>query len=105
MSLTRVDPLGPRLQIAHAHSNYIWMRTWTIAVRALLATKFSLIMSHRVAVGAWDAGSTRVLRKKLFYELAVFILGSGNGLILVLFWPGWLLVGGALAVWQLSNIR
>jgi hypothetical protein len=40
-------------------------------------------------------------RRKLFREFMIFILGGGNPLILVVFWPGWIVVGGgALGVWS-----
>lgn len=34
------------------------------------------------------------LRKKLWFELVVFVLGNGNGILLIVFWPGWIVVGG-----------
>ncbi|OAQ62164.1 hypothetical protein VFPPC_07173 [Pochonia chlamydosporia 170] len=76
-----------------------------LAIQAYIATKLGafhgLSMSARALADVWDAKTTRMLRKKLFYEFAVFILGSGNSVILLLFWPGWLVVGGAsFAVWQ-----
>jgi hypothetical protein len=41
--------------------------------------------------------STEGMRKKLFYEFMVFVLGSGgNAAILVVFWPGWILIGGGI---------
>lgn len=40
---------------------------------------------------------TEKLRNKLFFELAVFVLGtSGNGVLLLMFWPGWIVIGGVL---------
>jgi hypothetical protein len=33
------------------------------------------------------------LREKLFFEFMVFVLGGGNGMLLVIFWPGWIVVG------------
>ncbi|OAA46117.1 hypothetical protein NOR_02870 [Metarhizium rileyi] len=73
--------------------------------KAFIATKFGAFhgfnMSAKALADFWDAKSTRMLRRKLFYEFAVFILGSGNPIILLLFWPGWLLVAGAwFALWQ-----
>jgi hypothetical protein len=43
---------------------------------------------------SWKASER--LRNKLFFELVVFVLGSGNGIILIVFWPGWLVVGGGV---------
>jgi hypothetical protein len=40
------------------------------------------------------------LRQKLFFELMAFLLGSGNAVLLLVFWPGWLFIGGtACGVW------
>jgi hypothetical protein len=77
-----------------------------LAIQAYFATKFGVFhgfnMSAQALAGVWDAKTIQMLRKKIFYEFAVFILGSGNPFILLLFWPGWLVVGGtSMAVWQL----
>jgi hypothetical protein len=46
--------------------------------------------------------STEGIRRKLFREFMIFILGGGNQLILVVFWPGWILVGVSVwGVWRL----
>lgn len=47
----------------------------------------------------WKA--TEKFRKKLFFEFMVFALGSGgNQVLLVLFWPGWIILGGGAAgIW------
>jgi hypothetical protein len=48
--------------------------------------------------------STEGLRKKLFMELMIFVLGAGNQLILVVFWPGWIVVGGGIwGLWSLCG--
>jgi hypothetical protein len=48
--------------------------------------------------------STEGMRKKLFMEFMIFVLGGGNQLILVLFWPGWIIVvGGIWGVWSLCG--
>ena len=53
------------------------------------------MMSMRLS---WKA--TERLRKKLFYEFALFILGTGYYGLLVVFWPGWIVIGGgAWAIW------
>ncbi|KAG6171446.1 hypothetical protein E4U11_000412 [Claviceps purpurea] len=53
------------------------------------------------ASGRWEGRSTQALRKKLFYEIAVFVLGCGNPVIVLLLWPGWLIVGGlAFVLWR-----
>lgn len=46
--------------------------------------------------------TTEGTRKKLFREFMIFILGGGNQLILIVFWPGWLLIGGSIwGLWHL----
>ncbi|KAF5007076.1 hypothetical protein FDECE_6580 [Fusarium decemcellulare] len=77
-----------------------------VALKAYVATKFSAFhsfnMSSRAAVGVWNSKSVQTLRKKLWYEFAVFVLGSGNVVFLMLFWPGWWLLAGACwSVWML----
>jgi hypothetical protein len=48
--------------------------------------------------------STEGMRKKLFYELMVFVLGGGNPAILVVFWPGWIVVGGGVwGIWWICG--
>lgn len=46
----------------------------------------------------WKAA--KPLREKLFFEFMVFVLGGGNGLLLVVFWPGWIVVAGAWGLWR-----
>ncbi|KAG6110191.1 hypothetical protein E4U13_005481 [Claviceps humidiphila] len=59
-----------------------------------------LSMSAQATAGRWEGRSTQALRKKLFYEIAVFVLGCGNPVIVLLLWPGWLIVGGlAFVLW------
>lgn len=55
-----------------------------VAHQLLIASKRSLGLAWR---------STEMLRRKLFYELMVFVLGGGQGIILLVFWPGWLVIG------------
>ncbi|KAH8809043.1 hypothetical protein F5884DRAFT_391591 [Xylogone sp. PMI_703] len=46
---------------------------------------------------SWKA--LQPLRKKIAYEVWTTLLGGGNGLILVIFWPGWILVWGGMGLW------
>jgi len=47
---------------------------------------------------SWKA--TERLREKLFYEFALFILGTGYYGLLIVFWPGWIVIGGGVwGVW------
>ncbi|CAG8949339.1 hypothetical protein HYFRA_00004965 [Hymenoscyphus fraxineus] len=69
-----------------------WYTTVLLVKQAFVLVKY----------GAWAVkeGIKRVwrgsegLRRKLWFELGVFILGNGNGIFLILFWPGWIVVGG-----------
>lgn len=120
--------LGPALEIAlrfqslvSSVSIFLCLRAWLltsttfagvfyasriVALKACVATKFSAShgfnMSSKAVVGVWNSKSIQRLRKKLWYEFAVFVLGSGNMVFLMLFWPGWWLLAGACwAVWML----
>ncbi|KAK5996940.1 hypothetical protein PT974_02288 [Cladobotryum mycophilum] len=79
-----------------------------LAMHALVATRFGLTRglsaSGKAVVDVWDSKRVQAIRTRLFYEFAVFILGCGNSLILLLFWPGWLFIGGILfALWEFSG--
>lgn len=74
---------------------------------ALHTTKSLAAMSvtalSKLAWSAWDSKRSRQLRKKLEFEFFVLILGSGNGFILMLFWPGWILIGLVYALYLLCS--
>ena len=64
---------------------------------ALLARQVTPALKQVMRRG-WNA--TAKLRKKLFFEFMVFVLGGGNQVLLVVFWPGWIVVGGgAMGLW------
>lgn len=77
------------------------------ALQTLLAAKKLAAMSvtalSNLAWGAWNSKQSRRLRKKLEFEFFVLILGSGNGFILMVFWPGWILVGLVYLVYLLCS--
>lgn len=75
--------------------NALALRTLLVARELALASTAALA---RLAWSAWDSKPGRRLRKKLEFELFVLILGCGNGFCLVLFWPGWFLIGLAYLV-------
>ncbi|CEJ94181.1 hypothetical protein VHEMI09729 [[Torrubiella] hemipterigena] len=75
--------------------------TFYAYVRMKFGAFHGYIMSTRIVAGVWDSKAVQMLRQKLFYEFALFILGMGNPLILMLFWPGWVVIcGTAWAAWQ-----
>jgi hypothetical protein len=58
---------------------------------ALLAQQIVRAATQTLTL-SWRA--TTPLRKKLVFEFMVFVLGAGgNNIILLVFWPGWLVVG------------
>ncbi|KAM3541287.1 hypothetical protein ARSEF1564_005786 [Beauveria bassiana] len=79
-----------------------------LALRLLVATKlgafYGAAASVRAATTVWDMKTTRMLRDKLFYEFALFVLGAGNGLFLLVLWPGWIVIGGtSFVLWQICG--
>ncbi|KAH7354926.1 hypothetical protein BKA65DRAFT_475398 [Rhexocercosporidium sp. MPI-PUGE-AT-0058] len=56
----------------------------------LLLAKSSLAMAKEMGRIGWKASEG--LRKKLWFEFMVFVLGGGNGLMLLVFWPGWIVL-------------
>lgn len=60
---------------------------------SLHTSKFLTAHTKMGVQGSWKA--IEPLRNKIFHEFMVFILGGGNVFILMLFWPGWLVLGGA----------
>jgi hypothetical protein len=73
-------------------SQILFMQSYYVS--ALLAKQ--LFWTSKVSLqGSWEV--TEKLRSKLFFELVVFFLGpGGNNLLLMVFWPGWIVVGGGV---------
>ena len=66
---------------------------------SLLCEKASWVSKQGMRV-LWKR--TEGIRQRLFREFMIFILGGGNQLFLVIFWPGWILVGGSIwGLWRL----
>lgn len=82
---------------------YLLLGCNAFALRTLLVSKDIVLASTaaltRLAWSAWDSKPGRRLRKKLEFELFVLILGCGNGFCLLVFWPGWILIGLAYLVY------
>ncbi|KAL7923119.1 hypothetical protein ACQKWADRAFT_312640 [Trichoderma austrokoningii] len=73
-------------------------------VASAFILKHAFAMSTKAVSDIWDSSSVQRVRARIFYEFAVFILGCGNAMFLIIFWPGWLLLGGAcFAAWQLAG--
>lgn len=73
------------------------------ALQTFLAIRNVALMSTaalgNLAWSAWNSKPGRRLRKKLEFEFFVLILGCGNGVCLLVFWPGWILIGLAYFVY------
>ncbi|KAF4774358.1 hypothetical protein HER10_EVM0012074 [Colletotrichum scovillei] len=69
--------------------------TRLFAVHSLFAIK-KATTAFRTSMGhVWESKRIQKLRKKVFMEFATTILGpGGNMLIVMVFWPGWLLILG-----------
>ncbi|KAH9220111.1 hypothetical protein DL95DRAFT_383460 [Leptodontidium sp. 2 PMI_412] len=64
----------------------------------LLVAKNSLAITKEMGRMGWKASEN--LRKKLWFEFMVFVLGGGgNGLILLVFWPGWIVLWCVYGAW------
>jgi hypothetical protein len=71
-----------------------WRVIWHALVTSRLLAAHALLLLRRLIWAAWDSRSGRRLRKRLEYEIMVTLLGpGGNTLLLMLFWPGWFMIG------------
>ena len=76
--------------------------TQMLAATGYGATKLGAATSASVLVGTWESKAVQSMRKKMFHELATFVLGCGNPVFCLVFWPGWWVLGGTTyAVWSL----
>jgi len=65
----------------------------TLIVSRLLAVKSGAMTMQALSV-LWDSTGSKRLRKKIEYEFFLLILSpSGNLMCLMLFWPGWIILG------------
>ncbi|KAH6612950.1 hypothetical protein B0J18DRAFT_71336 [Chaetomium sp. MPI-SDFR-AT-0129] len=85
----------------------LWMSK-TIAWRTLLVSKFlairSLLLARRTTWSVWDCKRARRFRKRLEFELYILLVGGGNTVLLVVFWPGWIMLGVlGCGVWLLTG--
>lgn len=79
--------------------SHLWLVCRVLSVQAFLTTRLLGLTIGRLAKSAvwrlWRSKAVRRLRKKLVMEFFVLVLGpSGNALVLVIFWPGWLVLAG-----------
>ncbi|KAI1857489.1 hypothetical protein JX265_011224 [Neoarthrinium moseri] len=110
-----IAALGPTLEVAvqcqqmlSGLSLFLFLRTYfavscllfasrIVAVQSAFVSRFMLLqtamLSKRFGRAVWNSQPIRRLRKKLQFEFFTFVLGGGNSLCLLLFWPGWWILG------------
>lgn len=105
--LFRIQQLLRQITVFVSLRAYILAST-TLHVSKILAAcgytgaKFSVGMSASIAIGTWESKTVKAMRKRMFHELATFILGCGNPVFCLVFWPGWWVLGGTTyAIWSL----
>lgn len=79
-----------------ACSGFFVAQQTVMASRSVLANTAQLSQNATLAV--WESSQVRRLRKKLELEFFTFILGCGNVLCVMMFWPGWWLLALAVIV-------
>lgn len=90
-------------RINHAVFSYLVFGGTIAALQTYLITR-DLTMRcaaafAKVASVAWNSKPARRLQKKVEFEFFVLILGCGNNFCLVVFWPGWILIGMVYLLW------
>lgn len=98
------------------HAIYLATASWTLvsvasqllAMSSFAVARFaavrSALLSYWLGKALWASPPLETLRKKAVFEFNMFVLGAGNGLFLVMFWPGWWVIGATvLAVGQLCG--
>lgn len=82
-----------------AVSLQVLFRGYIAAATTLWASRFvaghAAWASGSLIKNAWKSKQVVAVRDKVFFEFATFVLGSGNGLFVMLFWPGWWVLGAA----------
>ncbi|WYZ44879.1 hypothetical protein EsH8_VIII_000195 [Colletotrichum jinshuiense] len=67
--------------------------TRLFAAHSLYVSRETLSALRRCFHTVWESKKVRTVRKKFFMEFATTILGPGGNLLIVMvFWPGWLLI-------------
>ncbi|KAK0715975.1 hypothetical protein B0H67DRAFT_645654 [Lasiosphaeris hirsuta] len=111
-SVNVISSLGPLLNRALQFQQLLSSATLLLFIRTVFAARLLatvLLFASRVAAfrtllavnitkrlswSLWDSKPSRRFRKKLEFEFFVLVLGpGGNTLFLLLFWPGWIILG------------
>jgi hypothetical protein len=71
-----------------------------VAVHTFFVVKGGVWVSQHAFWWTWTSKGVVAAREHTFKNFATWVLGSGNGIILVLFWPGWWCIAGtSCAIW------
>ncbi|KAK5652108.1 hypothetical protein OQA88_10886 [Cercophora sp. LCS_1] len=121
-----ISSLGPLVKLALQFQRLLGSATFILAVRTYLAATLigrallfashvaalrtlilskaiafkSIVAVRQLAWSLWNSKQSRRVRKKIEFEFFVLFLGPANVLCLMLFWPGWLVLGAA--AWALT---
>ncbi|KAK4205040.1 hypothetical protein QBC40DRAFT_65456 [Triangularia verruculosa] len=76
-----------------------------IAYRSFLLSRIILesgvLAARWVYAKVWNGQRSRRFRKRLEFEIFVLLFGSGNTILLLVLWPGWIVLGMAAVGWWL----
>ncbi|KAI1099647.1 hypothetical protein F4804DRAFT_75033 [Jackrogersella minutella] len=78
---------------AHWLSWQIFCVSRIIVSQVYVASRYFRYHTVVMLRSIWKTGTVRLLRKKVVFEFVTLLLGGGNCLCLVLFWPGWWVLG------------
>ncbi|KAL2158867.1 hypothetical protein VTH06DRAFT_4059 [Thermothelomyces fergusii] len=78
---------------------------WKTLLGSRVVVEKGLFLAKRLSWNAWDSKPSRRLRRRLELELFSWLLGpGGNTLLLMLFWPGWLMLAALFwGLWRLTG--
>lgn len=90
-------------------ASYLLFVVKVIATQAAAGSKpllFGTAQLIKTAIlAAWNSPRIKQLRKKVELEFFTFILGGGNSIFLMMFWPGWWVMGTVILAICCSYVR
>jgi len=100
--------ISPTLYLAAVFHRLLSTTTLFLLLRSLVVLRQAYYISQLLLLRcarnvnwmksrSWSVSEK--LRNKLYFEVMVFVLGGGNGVLLLLFWPGWILIWVIWMIW------
>ena len=85
-------------------TSHILYASQSFAVWSVVTSRFILLsivaLSGKAWLAVWNSPTTKRIRKKVVFEFFTLILGCGNNFCLLVFWPGWWVLGFiGLMIW------